>query len=85
MEIVPTHLNTMVGGKTFGGLDYTMSRNVAIKLQVVNFLNQRGIKGEVQGAAQTTKEEVAQNYVGHPIVASALRPRTFELTVNFKF
>ncbi|MCW3807357.1 hypothetical protein [Plebeiibacterium marinum] len=71
--------------ENFGGLDYTMSRNVAIKLQVVNFLNQRGIKGEVQGAAQTTKEEVAQNYVGHPIVASALRPRTFELTVNFKF
>ena len=71
--------------ENFGGLDYTMSRNVKISFQVVNFLDQKGVKGEVQGAAQTTKEEVLENYVGHPIVASAIRPRTFELKVDFKF
>lgn len=71
--------------ENFGGIDYTLSRNVKIGFQVVNFLNQRGVKGEVQGAAQTTKQEVLDNYVGHPIVASAIRPRTFELKVDFKF
>lgn len=71
--------------ENFGGLDYTVSRSVKISLQVVNFLNQKGVKGEVQGAAQTTKQEVLDNYVGHPIVANAIRPRTFELKVDFKF
>lgn len=71
--------------ENFGGLDYTVNRNVKISFQVVNFLDQKGVKGEVQGAAQTTKEEVLERYVGHPIVASAIRPRTFELKVDFKF
>lgn len=71
--------------ENFGGLDYSVNRNVKISLQVVNFLNQKGVKGEVQGAAQTTKEEVLERYVGHPIVANAIRPRTFELRVDFKF
>jgi hypothetical protein len=71
--------------ENFGGLEYTMSRNVKIGLQVVNFLDEKGVKGEVQGGALLTKQDVQERYVGHPIVASYIRPRTFELKVDFKF
>lgn len=68
--------------ENFGGIDYNMSRNVTFKLQVVNFLNQSGVKGALVGANQITD---ASSYIGRKIVAGAIRPRTIELTANFKF
>lgn len=68
--------------ENFGGIDYTMSRACTIKFQVVNFLNQRGAKGTIQGANQLTTD---QAYINRTVIASAIRPRTFELTVDFKF
>jgi hypothetical protein len=68
--------------ENFGGLDYRMSRNIDFKFQVTNFLDQKGVKGAIQGADQITD---ATPYINRKIVASAIRPRTFELTVNFKF
>jgi hypothetical protein len=68
--------------ENFGGIDYNMSRNVTLKLQVVNFLDQKGVKGALIGADQITD---ASSFVGRKIVASAIRPRTIELSAAFKF
>ncbi|MCW3807739.1 hypothetical protein [Plebeiibacterium marinum] len=68
--------------ENFGGIDYNMSRNVTLKFQVVNFLDQRGVKGALVGGDQITD---ASSYVGRKLVASGIRPRTFELTATFKF
>lgn len=68
--------------ETFGGLDYRVNRNVNLKLQIVNFLNQRGAKGTVQGASQLKTDEA---YINRTVIASAIRPRTFEFTVDIKF
>ena len=68
--------------ENFGGLDYNMSRKISLKLQVVNFLNQEGVKGVLQGADQITD---ATPYIGRKVVANGIRPRTIELTASFKF
>jgi len=68
--------------ENFGGLDYRLSRNVNFKLQVTNFLNQAGVRGALQGADQITD---SKPYNGRIVVANGIRPRTLELTVNFKF
>nr|WP_321355437.1 hypothetical protein [uncultured Draconibacterium sp.] len=68
--------------ENFGGLQYRMSRKVNLKFQVTNFLDQAGIRGTVQGAAQITSD---QAYINRSIVAGAIRPRTMEFSVDFKF
>lgn len=68
--------------ENFGGVDYRLNRNINLKLQVTNFLNQEGVKGKIQGADQVTD---ASPYTNRTIVASAIRPRTFELTLQYKF
>ena len=67
--------------ENFGGIDYHLNRNVDLKLQVVNFLNQTGVKGALVGADQITD---ASSFVGRKIVAGGIRPRTIELTASFK-
>ena len=69
--------------ENFAGVEYRMSRNCDMKLQVVNFLNQTGVSGAMQGADQITAAQ-EPSYVGKPIVASGIRPRTIEFTVNLK-
>ncbi|WP_319511979.1 hypothetical protein [uncultured Draconibacterium sp.] len=46
-----------------------MSRNVVVQFQVTNFLDQRGIKGDLVNAMQMTQEPDA----GTGVVASAIR------------
>jgi hypothetical protein len=67
--------------ENFGGIDYRMSRSVEFKLQITNFLNQSGVKGNLQGGDQITDDA---KYIGRTMVAQFIRPRTLELTVNFK-
>ncbi|MDO4164378.1 MAG: hypothetical protein Q4D56_08335 [Bacteroides sp.] len=68
--------------ENFGGLDYTVNRNVTLKFQAVNFLNQTGIKGAIQGADQEMSDS---EYIGRTVVATGIRPRTFEFTVDIRF
>ncbi|WP_163718549.1 porin family protein [Mangrovibacterium lignilyticum] len=68
--------------ENFGGLDYMVNRKLTLKLQVVNFLDQSGVKGAIQGGSQINSDA---DYIGKPIVANAIRPRTVELKVDFKF
>lgn len=69
--------------ENFAGIDYRLSRNCDMKLQVVNFLNQKGISGTLQGADQITAA-MEPSYIGKIMTANAIRPRTIEFTVNFK-
>lgn len=69
--------------ENFAGIDYRIGRNCDMKLQIVNFLNQKGISGTLQGADQITKD-MEPNYIGKIMTANAIRPRTIEFTVNFK-
>lgn len=79
----PTNAFTYKGWwESFGGVNYKMNRNVDLGLQLVNIFNQTGIKGALVGADQITD---ASPYVGRKIVAGAIRPRTLEFSVNFKF
>lgn len=68
--------------ENFGGIDYRLSRNIDFKFQITNFLDQEGVKGAIQGADQITD---AGPYTNRKVAAGAIRPRTFEFTVNFKF
>lgn len=68
--------------ESFGGIDYRMSRNVDLKLQVTNIFDQKGVKGSLVGGDQITD---VTNYIGRKFVASGIRPRTLEITANFRF
>ena len=68
--------------ENFGGLDYLVSRKLDFKFQVTNFLDQRGVKGTLQGAEQILDDS---RFINRKLVASAIRPRTIEFTVNYKF
>ncbi|MBL4559371.1 MAG: hypothetical protein JKX79_00150 [Labilibaculum sp.] len=67
--------------ENFGGIDYRISRKAMLKFQVVNFMDEKGVKGQMQGADQVTDDR----FVGRKVVAGAIRPRTFELSLNIKF
>jgi hypothetical protein len=69
--------------ENFAGVDYRLSRSCDMKLQVVNFLNQKGISGTLQGADQITSA-MEPAYVGKIMTANAIRPRTIEFTLNLK-
>lgn len=68
--------------ESFGGIDYTMSRNVVIQFKVTNFLDERGIKGDLVNSMQMDAAKAEQL---DAVVASAIRPRQFELSIDFKF
>ncbi len=69
--------------ENFAGVDFRLSRNCDMKLQVVNFLNQKGISGTLQGADQITTS-MESSYIGKIMTANCIRPRTIEFTVNLK-
>jgi hypothetical protein len=68
--------------ENFGGLDYNINKNIGLKLKVINFLDQKGVKGAIVGADQITSDA---NYIGKTVVASSILPRTIEFSVNVKF
>lgn len=69
--------------ENFAGVDYRLSSNCSMKLQVVNFLDQKGISGAMQGADQITAA-MEPSYIGSAVNAKGIRPRTIEFTINFK-
>jgi len=68
--------------ENFAGIDYNVNRNLTLKFQCVNLLNQTGVSGSLVGADQITD---ASSYSGKTIVASGIRPRTLEVTASIKF
>lgn len=68
--------------ETFGGVDYTVNKNLTLSAQVVNFLNQSGASGSISGSELMTDGSI---YKGAIMSGSYLRPFTFEMKASIKF
>lgn len=70
--------------ETFGGINWKVNKNLDLGVTVVNFLNQRGVKGTISGSELITKDE-AYKYAGYYMSGSYLRPFTVEFNASIKF
>ena len=68
--------------ETFGGVDYTVNKNLTLSAQVVNFLNQTGASGSISGSELMTDGSI---YNGAMMSGSYIRPLTFEMKAAIKF
>jgi len=70
--------------ETFAGVDYRVSKKLNINVGMNNLLDQRGVRGKIQGAVLATEDYVPQ-YDGTMHVAQMLLPRMASLIVKYKF
>jgi len=68
--------------ETFGGVNYKINNHFDIGVTAVNFLNQTGAKGTINGAELITD---ASAYYDQLLVGSYIRPFTLEASLNFRF
>lgn len=68
--------------ETFGGASYKLNKKMDLGVNVVNFLNQRGAKGTINGAELFTD---ASPYYNTVMTGSYIRPFTMEASLNFRF
>ena len=68
--------------ENFGGVNYKFNDHLNFGLTLVNFLNQVGAKGTINGAELI---EDPEPYYGRLLTASYIRPFTAQLSVGFKF
>lgn len=68
--------------ETFGGVNYTVNKNINIGATVINFLNQRGASGTINGAELITDES---QYYGRLLTGTYIMPLTGQLSVSFNF
>lgn len=68
--------------ETFCGVDWSVNRNIDLKMQMCNILNYKGVTGSMIGADQITNES---QMVGKYFVAEQIRPRAVEFSATFKF
>lgn len=74
--------------ETFGGFNYEVNKYLTLNATVINFLNQTGATGSINGAELLTKEELANNpekFQNVLMTGSYIRPLTFEISANIKF
>ena len=70
--------------ETFGGVNWTVNKHLTLGASVVNFLNQKGASGTINGTELLGKEEAAK-YNNYTMSGNYLRPFTFELSASIKF
>ena len=70
--------------ETFGGINWTVNKHLALSATVINFLNQTGAKGSIAGAELVDKKDAA-SYNGHWMAGSYIRPFTVELAASIRF
>ncbi len=70
--------------ETFGGINWTVNKHFDLGVTVVNFLNQKGAKGTINGSELITKDE-ASKYAGCYMSGTYLRPFTVEFSASIKF
>ncbi len=68
--------------ENFGGINYQYNEHLSFGATVVNFLNQTGAKGTINGAELIND---ASLYYGKLMTGSYIRPFTVELSLNFNF
>lgn len=68
--------------ETFGGVSYTVNKNINVGVTVINFLNQRGASGTINGAELITD---ASPYYGKLLTGTYIMPLTGQFSVSFNF
>lgn len=68
--------------ETFAGVDYTLNKHIKLSAQVVNFLNQRGAKGTINGSDLITDPTP---YYGQLMTGSYIMPLSGRFTVAVNF
>ncbi|MFP3835193.1 TonB-dependent receptor [Chryseobacterium sp. SIMBA_028] len=68
--------------ETFGGVNYTVNKNINVGATVINFLNQRGASGTINGAELITD---ANPYYGKLLTGTYIMPFTAQFSINFNF
>ncbi|KPH14344.1 TonB-dependent receptor [Chryseobacterium sp. ERMR1:04] len=68
--------------ETFGGVNYTVNKNINLGATVINFLNQRGASGTINGAELITD---ASPYYGKLLTGTYIMPLTGQFSVSFNF
>ena len=70
--------------ETFGGVNWKVNKHLSLGATVVNFLNQKGASGTINGAELLSKEE-AGNFKDHYMSGNYLRPFTLEFSASLSF
>jgi hypothetical protein len=68
--------------ETFGGVNYTLNKNVNLGVTLVNFLNQTGVSGSIGGSDLMTD---ASKYKDYMMTGSYIRPFTAEFKASINF
>lgn len=68
--------------ETFGGVDYTLNKNVSFSVNFVNFFNEKGCSGSI-GAADLLEDVSA--YKNYLMAGSYIRPFTVEFATHINF
>lgn len=70
--------------ETFGGVNWDVNKHLSLSVTVVNFLNQKGASGTINGSELISKDEATQ-YAGKIMSGTYLRPFTVEFGATLKF
>lgn len=70
--------------ETFGGINWSVNKHLDLGCTVINFLNQKGASGTINGAELLSKEESGK-YKNYYMSGSYLRPFTVEFSATLKF
>lgn len=70
--------------ETFGGINWSVNNHLDLGCTVINFLNQKGASGTINGAELLSKEE-SDKYKNYYMSGSYLRPFTVEFSATLKF
>lgn len=70
--------------ETFGGVNWKVNKHLSLGATVVNFLNQKGASGTINGAELLSKEE-ASKFSNHYMSGNYLRPLTLEFSASLSF
>lgn len=70
--------------ETFGGINWSVNKNLDLGCTIINFLNEKGASGTINGAELLSKEESGK-YKNYYMSGSYLRPFTVELSATLKF
>lgn len=70
--------------ETFGGVNWSVNKHLDLGCTVINFLNQKGASGTINGAELLSKKE-SDKYKNYYMSGSYLRPFSVEFSVTLKF
>ncbi|TGX83127.1 TonB-dependent receptor [Palleniella muris] len=70
--------------ESFGGINWRVNKNLSLNATVINFLNQKGASGTINGSELISKED-AHLFAGHYMSGNYLRPFTLEFGMKLEF